>query len=74
MSALGLLKAPFPNEWTQKWAISNILDVYLTQLARFKKLHMNVLVRWNAFSCFMTSSAIWSAFQNAVKGNLKKEI
>ena len=50
LSAWGLLKPSHGNEWTEKWVISNVSDVCLTQSTRFKKWHMNVLV-----SCIMLS-------------------
>ena len=69
LPALGLLKATCASEFNQKWAILNAFDVSLMQSTIFKKLHMDVLVIWDAF---MTSSIIWSVLQNAVKRNLKE--
>ena len=72
MSALGLLKAPYANDWTQEWMISNIFDVSLTQSARCNKMAYACSCKLNAFSCFMVSFIIWSFFPNAVKVNLKE--
>ena len=60
------------NEWTQKWAISEVFGVCFTQSARFNKWHMNFLVKRNSVSFFMASTVIWTFLQNAVKGNLKE--
>ena len=69
MSALGLLKATFASEFTQIWVILNAFVVSLIQSIRFLKIHMDVLVSWNAF---MISPMIWSVLQNALKRKLKE--